>query len=122
MAMAPNSLFSVELPIVQAPMAGVSDSALAIAVAKAGGLGSLPCFLLDAERLRSEVGLFRSATSAPLNLNFFCHEPPHRDAKREEAWAKALGQREASFGLPPAAKSGGAPPIPGPFDQAACDV
>jgi nitronate monooxygenase len=33
----------VELPIIQAPMAGASDAELAIAVSEAGGLGSLPC-------------------------------------------------------------------------------
>ena len=33
----------VDLPIIQAPMAGSSDAALAIAVSEAGGLGSLPC-------------------------------------------------------------------------------
>ena len=36
-------LFGIELPILQAPMAGSSDAALAIAVSAAGGLGALPC-------------------------------------------------------------------------------
>ncbi len=36
-------LFGIELPIIQAPMAGVVTSAMAVAVAEAGGLGSLPC-------------------------------------------------------------------------------
>jgi nitronate monooxygenase len=42
-----EELFGVELPIIQAPMAGVQGSALAIAVSNAGGLGSLPCALLS---------------------------------------------------------------------------
>ena len=37
-----TKLLGIELPIVQAPMAGVQGSALAIAVCNAGGLGSLP--------------------------------------------------------------------------------
>ena len=40
----------VEHPAIQAPMAGVQGSALAIAVCQAGGLGSLPCAMLDAIR------------------------------------------------------------------------
>ena len=42
-------LFDVDIPIVQAPMAGAQGAALAAAVSEAGGLGSLPCSLLDAE-------------------------------------------------------------------------
>lgn len=41
-----TELLGSELPIIQAPMAGVQDSALAIAVCEAGGLGSLPCGML----------------------------------------------------------------------------
>ena len=52
----------VELPVIQAPMAGVQGSALAIAVAVAGGLGSLPCAMLDAAAIRREIGAMRSAT------------------------------------------------------------
>ncbi len=38
-----QQLLGIEPPIIQAPMAGVQDSALALAVTDAGGLGSLPC-------------------------------------------------------------------------------
>ena len=38
-----RQLLGTELPIIQAPMAGVQGSALAVAVCNAGGLGSLPC-------------------------------------------------------------------------------
>ena len=48
----PNSrvqnLLGIELPILLAPMAGAALSELAIAVAEAGGLGSLPCAMLSA--------------------------------------------------------------------------
>jgi nitronate monooxygenase len=37
-----QQLLGVELPIIQAPMAGVQGSALAVAVSNAGGVGSLP--------------------------------------------------------------------------------
>jgi hypothetical protein len=45
----------IELPIIQAPMAGVQGSALAIAVSNAGGLGSLPCALLSLDAMRAEL-------------------------------------------------------------------
>ena len=41
------SILGTELPIIQAPMAGVQVGALAVAVSNAGGLGSLPCAMLD---------------------------------------------------------------------------
>ena len=47
-----TSLLGIELPIIQAPMAGSQGSALAIAVSNAGGLGSLPCGLLSLEMVR----------------------------------------------------------------------
>ena len=43
------SLLGSELPLIQAPMAGFQGAALAIAVCKAGGLGSLPCAMLTLE-------------------------------------------------------------------------
>ena len=48
-------LFGLELPIVQAPMAGSQDSALAIAVSNAGGLGSLPCAMLTPDAMRTAM-------------------------------------------------------------------
>ena len=63
----------IELPIVQAPMAGSSGVALAVAVAQAGGLGSLPAAMLSSEQLAGQIDEFRHATQAPLNVNFFCY-------------------------------------------------
>ena len=42
-------LLGIDIPIIQAPMAGVQAGALAAAVSQAGGLGSLPCALLTPE-------------------------------------------------------------------------
>ena len=47
-----TQLIGVELPIIQAPMAGSSDAELAIAVSEAGGLGSLPCPMLNPDQVR----------------------------------------------------------------------
>ena len=85
-----RQLLGVELPIIQAPMAGVQGHALAAGVSNAGGLGSLPCALLDAEAMRAELTALASATSAPFNVNFFCHKPPSVDSDREARWRAAL--------------------------------
>lgn len=85
-----HKISGTELPLIQAPMAGVQGSALAIAVCKAGGLGSLPCAMLDMPTLRSELARIRAGTDAPFNVNFFCHVPPSPSQQREKAWRTAL--------------------------------
>jgi len=92
-------LLGIELPLIQAPMAGVQGSALAVAVANAGGLGSLPCGMLNPEELRKELVALTSQTSRPFNVNFFCHRPPKPDAKREAAWRNLLAPYYKEFGI-----------------------
>ena len=92
-------LLGIDLPIIQAPMAGVQGSALAIAVANAGGLGSLPCALLSLEAMRTELGAIRAGTGKPYNVNFFCHTPPAPDAEREAAWRSALQPYYEELGI-----------------------
>ncbi|MEB0077659.1 nitronate monooxygenase [Pseudomonas sp. CCI3.2] len=111
-------LFGIELPILQAPMAGSSGSALAIGVGKAGGLGSLPCAALSQEQIREEVSLIRSQSPGPLNLNFFCHQPPAADPAREARWKESLKDYYTELGAdfdaptPVSARA--------PFDEAMC--
>ena len=83
-------LLGIEVPILQAPMAGATGSAMAIAVGNAGGLAALPCAMLSLEQVRSEIDAFRSACLGPLNLNFFCHQPPAADVERDARWKQAL--------------------------------
>jgi nitronate monooxygenase len=94
-----QTLLGIELPIIQAPMAGVQDSALAIAVSNAGGLGSLPCALLSNAALRDELAALKAQTARPFNVNFFCHTPPVPDAAREAVWRAALAPYYREFGL-----------------------
>jgi nitronate monooxygenase len=96
-----RELLGTELPIIQAPMAGVQAGALAIAVSKAGGLGSLPCAMLSPEQVRAELQKIVAATAAPYNVNFFCHTPPAADAQREASWRAALGRYYAEYGIDP---------------------
>jgi nitronate monooxygenase len=106
----------LELPIIQAPMARVQGSALAVAVCEAGGLGSLPCAMLGSEALRAELAALRAQTRRPVNVNFFCHAPPIADAAREAAWRGALRPYYQEFGIDASAIASG----PGrlPFDAA----
>jgi nitronate monooxygenase len=102
-----NQLLGTELPIIQAPMAGVQVSALAIAVSNAGGLGSLPCAMLTPEAMRKELEAIRAGTGKPYNVNFFCHTPPTPSAGREAAWRAALAPYFKEQGIDPATISAG---------------
>ena len=115
-----QQLLGIELPVIQAPMAGVQDHRLALAVSGAGGLGSLPAALLSLEALRSELIALKTQTDRPFNVNFFCHQPIAADALREAAWRKALAPYYREFGIDPA----GIPAGPGrqPFDARAADL
>lgn len=96
-----QQLFGIELPVIQAPMAGVQASALAIAVSNAGGLGSLPCAMLTPESMSSELEALTARTDRPYNVNFFCHTPPTPDTAREAKWRAALAPYYAEFGIDP---------------------
>jgi nitronate monooxygenase len=85
-----QELFGVELPIIQAPMAGYQGSEMAIAVSNAGGLGSLPCAMLSLPAMQTELTAIRARTAKPFNVNFSCHTPPEIDTGREAAWRKLL--------------------------------
>lgn len=94
-----QTLLGMDLPIIQAPMAGVQGSALAVAVSNAGGLGSLPCAMLGSDTLRQELAAITAQTTRPYNVNFFCHQPPMADPAREAAWRARLAPYYAELGL-----------------------
>src|SRR5216117_1937215 len=92
-------LLGIDLPIIQAPMAGVQGSALPVAVCNAGGLGSLPCAMLSLEAVRNELAAITSQTAKPYNVNFFCHAAPEPSAEREAMWRAALSPYYRAFGI-----------------------
>ena len=120
----PNSRFiklsGVELPIIQAPMAGSALSDMVVAVSEAGGLGSLACALLSVENARKELETVRRKTSRPINTNFFCHQPPPEDHAREMNWKQRLDayymqmQINSNTSMPTSARA--------PFDDKMCDL
>lgn len=115
-----QQILGTELPLIQAPMAGVQGSAMAIAVSNAGGLGSLPCAMLSPDAMRSELAAIRAGTDKPYNVNFFCHTPPVPSDAREAAWRAALAPYYAEFGIDPATIPTG--PGRNPFSAAVADL
>jgi nitronate monooxygenase len=94
-----QKILNLELPIIQAPMAGVQGSALTIAVSNAGGLGSLPCAMLSLDDMRDELVTIKASCDKPYNVNFFCHTPPTVDDKRETGWRAALAPYYEEYGI-----------------------
>ena len=79
-------MLGIRLPIVQAPMAGVSTPAMAASVSAAGALGSIGVGATDPDAAHAMIEEVRARTDAPFNVNVFCHQPALRDRVRERAW------------------------------------
>jgi nitronate monooxygenase len=113
-------LLGIELPIIQAPMAGATLSSMVIAASNAGGLGSMPAAMLSTDQLRDELTTIRQHTQRPINVNFFCHQPPAADEQRAQAWKNLLQpyyqELGADFDAPTPVSNRA------PFDSAACEV
>lgn len=107
-------------PIVQAPMAGVQNHRLALAVCQAGGLGSLPAAMLSPEALQAELKALAAATQAPYNVNFFCHASPQPNPQREGEWRQTLAPYYREFGVDAAHIPAGPGRVP--FNHACADV
>jgi len=113
-------LIGVELPVIQAPMANFTTPEMVIAVANAGGLGSLPSAVYSESGLREALDTVRAGTAKPINVNFFTHTPPADDPARQAAWRDRLRPYYVEEGLDPDM------PLPAggraPFDDAFCKV
>jgi nitronate monooxygenase len=114
------NLFDIELPIIQAPMAGSAFSDMVVAVSEAGGLGSLACALLTVEQARRELETIRRKTSRPINVNFFCHQQPRDDPAGEMSWRRRLDayyvqlELDHNTSIPSSNRA--------PFDDKMCDL
>lgn len=115
-----RDLFGIRLPIIQAPMAGSQNHQLAAAVSEAGGLGSIPAGMLNAQNLDAELTAMAALTGKPYNVNFFCHQTPAEDAARTEAWLALLAPFLKELAIDPASIPGGA--TRQPFDAAMAEV
>ncbi len=96
------SLFAdlgMRYPIIQAPMAGVQNAELAMAVTGAGALGSLPAAMLGTAELRKALEQLAASGPGPFNINFFCHRQSEPDPAEEHRWREALAPYYAEFGV-----------------------
>lgn len=96
--LAERRIFDLTLPIIQAPMAGVSTPALAAAVSNAGGLGSIGIGASSVPAAQKMIEETRARTSASFNVNVFCHTPAQREPAVEAAWLAHLGPFFEEFG------------------------
>lgn len=113
-------LLGIELPIIQAPMAGAQGSAMVVAVSNTGALGSIGCATLGSEALRKELTAIKSQTTRPYNVNFFCHVPPVENAARESAWRAKLAPYYQKYGIDASRIPAG--PGRAPFTSDAADL
>ncbi|HUI62395.1 MAG TPA: nitronate monooxygenase [Steroidobacteraceae bacterium] len=91
----------IDLPIVQAPMAGVSSPAMAAAVSNAGALGSIGVGASDAEGARRMIAAVRERSKRSLHVNVFCHRPASADETLEAAWLERLRPHFQRYGESP---------------------
>jgi nitronate monooxygenase len=94
----------MRLPIIQAPMAGVSSPAMAAAVSLAGGLGSIGVGATDAAGARAMIAEVRERSTGALNVNLFCHAPATARHAVEEAWIERLRPEFYALGAKPPAR------------------
>ncbi len=114
-----TDLLDIDHPIIQAPMAGASTPEMAVAVANAGGMGSLGCAMQTTEQVAADMDQIRQHTNRAINLNFFVHTPPRADLERARAAQNRLQGWYAKL-------NAGEMPEPVethyPFDTAMCDT
>jgi nitronate monooxygenase len=95
--------FGLRLPIVQAPMAGVSRPELAIAVAEAGGMGASGALLDSPQRIAEWVGQFRAKSNGAFQLNIWIPDSAKLDDQERKVRVDAARQFLRQFGTPPEA-------------------
>ncbi|WP_110025396.1 NAD(P)H-dependent flavin oxidoreductase [Mangrovibacter plantisponsor] len=91
-------VLNLKYPIIQAPMAGVSTPELAAAVSNSGALGSISVGAATAPQAREMIYQTQALTTAPFNVNVFCHPPATRNPAKEQAWIKQFSDMFHSFG------------------------
>lgn len=91
----------IDFPIIQAPMLGVSNPAMAAAVSNAGGLGSVGASASTPEQVTAMIADIRTLTGKPFNVNMFCHRPEVANPAIEAAWLAHMQPWFAEFGAVP---------------------
>jgi nitronate monooxygenase len=113
-------LLKIEVPIIQAPMAGSDSVALARSVASTGALGSLACALLNPDQIREAVRALREGMKRSFNLNFFCHSMESPDPLSNQKWKSFLSTHYSRLGLD--VESVGETRLRLPFNDEMCEI
>ena len=92
---------NLDVPVLQAPMAGVSTPCLAAAVSEAGALGSLGVGAMTASAARDAIRQTRQLTSRPFGVNVFCHTSVPLPASEAAGWLHWLKPEFERFGAHP---------------------
>ena len=91
----------LRLPIIQAPMAGVSNPQMAAAVCSAGGLGSLGLGASSPSTARSLITELQSLTSKSINVNVFVHAKAVPNSETTTEWLDKLRPHFAKYNAEP---------------------
>ncbi|MET0459788.1 MAG: nitronate monooxygenase [Ilumatobacteraceae bacterium] len=93
-------LDQIELPIVQAPMAGgPSTPALVAAVGGAGGLGFLGAGYVTPARLAADIAAVRVALAGPFGVNVFVADASGAPRPSVDAYAREIAEEAARVGV-----------------------
>ena len=91
-------LTGLAVPVVQAPMAGATTPAMAVAVTRAGGLGFLAAGYRPVDGLAADIAAVRDRTGGPFGVNVFVPGPDTAAPERVAAYAERLRPDAARLG------------------------
>ena len=93
--------FNLDIPLIQAPMAGVSTPSLAAQICNNGAIGSLGLGASSAFDASRALTALRALTKRPFNINFFCHKPCFLNKEVEKNWLETLSPLFQHFAQTP---------------------
>ncbi len=92
------NLLGTRYPLIQSPMAGSQNLSMALAVSKAGALGSLPTATISHEQLETDLQTWQAAGRPALNVNFFAHTMPNLEPYQCDQWQNVLQDKATQYG------------------------
>ncbi|MBD8037011.1 nitronate monooxygenase [Solibacillus sp. A46] len=95
-----KSRFSIEKPIIQAPMAGITTPEFVAACCEAGILGSIGAGYLNGDETKGFIQKVKSLTNKPFSVNLFIQEEPGIDVSVLQDAREALQPIYDELGIP----------------------